>query len=86
MENDSVKFISLDPSKKSIEPLAKCFNYRGCLPQVVVDKIVDSYDKSNSRFDDVNLSLNDFYDGYEIKPLVSTGEVCNVFERLGKMY
>lgn len=81
-----VKFISLDPSKHSMEPLAKCFNYRGNLPQVVIDKIVDSYNHDYAKFSNVNVSLNDFYAGYDSNPIVSQNELCDTFAELGKKY
>ena len=38
---DFYKKFSINPEKNDLEYLAKCFNDRGNLQQVVIDKIVD---------------------------------------------
>ncbi len=52
--------IKLNPKKHNIESLVKCFNYDGVLPQIIIDKIVDSYDMQTKKFSDITLSISDF--------------------------
>lgn len=77
-EDDNIDFykkFSFNPEKTSVEGLAKCFNYRGTLPQVVIDKICDSYNPESRKFSNVEISVNDFCTGFESKPQVSNREL-----------
>ena len=89
-ENDSnldfFKKFPFDPAKTSVEGLAKCFNYRGTLPQVVIDKIVDSYDDKSHKFASVEISVDDFCTGFESKPQVPNSEILESIHGIYKKF
>ena len=83
---DFYKKFPFDPEKKSVEGLAKCFNYRGTLPQVVIDKIVDSYDEKSHKFASVDICVNDFCTGFESKPQVPNTELLESIHDIYKKF
>lgn len=83
---DFYKKFSINPEKNDLEYLAKCFNYRGNLPQVVIDKIVDSYDEKKKKFSNVELTVGDFFTGFESKPIVSEKELKESIKDVFKTY
>ncbi|MCQ2978620.1 MAG: hypothetical protein MJ245_02370 [Clostridia bacterium] len=89
-ENDSnldfFKKFPFDPEKTSVEGLAKCFSYKSTLPQVVIDKIVESYDEKSKKFANVEISLNDFCTGYESKPQVTDRELLESIHDIYKKF
>ena len=87
--NDDIDFYKkfpFDPEKTSVEGLAKCFNYRGTLPQVVIDKIVDSYDSKSQKFSSVEINLNDFCTGFDSKPQVTSKELLESVHDIYKKF
>ena len=71
-----------NPEKSDIEALAKCFNYKANLPQVVIDKIVDSYDSKTNTFKDFKISVGDFTTRYQ--PVVGAKEINESIEQMTK--
>lgn len=79
---DFKKKFAVNPEKSDIEALAKCFNYKANLPQVVIDKIVDSYDSKTNTFKDFKISVGDFTTRYQ--PVVGAKEINESIEQMTK--
>lgn len=82
LDIDFSKKFSVNPEKSDIEALAKCFNYKANLPQVVIDKIVDSYDSKTNSFKDFNITVGDFTTRYQ--PVVGAKEITESIEQMTK--
>ena len=79
---DFKKKFSVNPEKSDIEALAKCFNYKANLPQVVIDKIVDSYDSKTNSFKNFNITVADFTTRYQ--PVVGAKEITESIAQMTK--
>ena len=79
---DFSKKFSVNPENSDIEALAKCFNYKANLPQVVIDKIVDSYDEKTNSFKNFNITVGDFTTRYQ--PVVGSKEINESIAQMTK--
>ncbi len=79
---DTSKKLTFNPTKHDISVLAKCFDYRGSLPQVVIDRIVGSYNPKEGNFGDVTVKIGDFCNSYDSKVMVNARELNHTIHQI----